>query len=99
LIPENSEVSDLLARARALIRNGDILSARLVLRRADRLGDPRVALELGGTYDPLVLKLINVYTISLHADVVQARKWYERAADLGATDAVQRLKALALLDQ
>jgi TPR repeat protein len=69
------------------------------LRRADRLGDPRAALEFGGTYDPLVLKQINVYTINLHADVVQARKWYERAADLGSTDAVQRLKALALLDQ
>ena len=96
---ENSEVTGLLARARALIANGDIPSARLVLRRADEHGDARAALELGGTYDPLVLKQIYVNIVNSYADAVQARKWYERAAYLGSTDALQRLKALALLNQ
>jgi hypothetical protein len=89
-----NEVSGLIERARALIAVGDINSARLVLRRAYESRDPRAALELGGTYDPLVLKRLNIIPISFYADAAQAREWYRRAAELGSADAAQRMKEL-----
>jgi hypothetical protein len=99
----SADVSGLMIeRARALISVGDINSARLVLRRAYESRDPRAALELGGTYDPLVLKRLivlkqlNISIINFYADADQARDWYRRAAELGSTDAVQRMRDLAL---
>jgi len=91
-----NDVSGLIDRAHALLSVGDVHSARLVLRRAFERGDPRAALELGGTYDPLVLKRLNISAINFYADAAQARDWYRRAADLGSTEAVQRMKDLAL---
>ncbi len=96
LSSNRNEVSGLIERARALISVGDINSARLVLRRAYEGRDPRAALELGGTYDPLVLKRLNINAINFYADATQARDWYRRAAELGSIDAVQRMRDLAL---
>jgi hypothetical protein len=95
---DSKDVSALIERARALISVGDVSSARLVLRRAYELGDPRAALELGGTYDPLFLKLLNarVLNINFYADAAQARDWYRKAAELGSADAVRRIMALTL---
>jgi hypothetical protein len=91
----SNEVSGLIERARALIAGGDINSARLVLRRAYESHDPRAALELGGTYDPLVLRRLNISAINFYADAAQARDWYRRAAELGSAEAAQRMRDLA----
>lgn len=95
---DSKDVSALIDRARALIAIGDISAARLVLRRAYEFGDPRAALELGGTYDPLLLKLLNVHVLNInfYADAAQARDWYRKAAELGSADAVRRIMALTL---
>ena len=51
------------------------------------------ALNLGETYDPVVLKRLGV--IGLLGDPAQARDWYRKAAELGSADAPQRLEQLA----
>ena len=86
----------LIERAHALIAVGDIPSARLVLRWAFEHGDPQAALELGGTYDPAMLKRRGL--LKLYADAVQARDWYARAAASGSADAARRIKELASPD-
>jgi hypothetical protein len=52
---DRNEAIGLIERARSFIRVGDITSARLALRRAYEFGDAQAALQLGGTYDPLML--------------------------------------------
>ncbi|HSV22812.1 MAG TPA: caspase family protein [Xanthobacteraceae bacterium] len=98
---DRNEATGLIERAHTLVSLGDIVSARLLLRRAYEYGDPRAALEMGETFDPLVLKRFNnnATIINLYADATQARNWYKRAADLGSIDAVQRMRELALLDR
>ena len=50
------QIADLLKRGGELIAAGDISLARLVLKRAAEAGHASAALELGGTYDPFVVK-------------------------------------------
>jgi hypothetical protein len=51
-----AEVADLLKRGRELVAAGNIPAARVLLKRAAEAGDASAALELGGTYDPIVFK-------------------------------------------
>jgi hypothetical protein len=96
-----NEASGLIERARAFMSARDINSARLFLRRAYESGDALAALELGETYDPLVLKRLNMSIINfnLYADPTQARDWYKKAADLGSVDAAQRLREFTLTNR
>ena len=82
-----------VARGQTYLASGDVVSARLVFRRAAEAGDPQAALALGGTYDPLVLKSLGV--IGVAADARRARSWYEKAAELGSREAPQRIDQLA----
>jgi hypothetical protein len=95
-LPDRGEIVHMIERARASIAVGDILSARIVLRRAYQQGDAEAALELGGTYDPLILKRLKVTVRSYFADPVEAHDWYVKAAELGSVDAIYRIKALSL---
>jgi hypothetical protein len=90
--PDREEVAALVARGQTYLANGDVVSARLVFRRAAEAGDPQAALALGGTYDPLVLKSLGV--IGVAADMAQARGWYQKAAELGSREAPQRIDQL-----
>jgi len=91
--PDRDEVVALRTRARTYLSVGDVMAARLVLRRAAERDDAQAALALGGTYDPAVLKRLGVTTF--HSDPTQARDWYRRAAELGSADASLRLEQLA----
>ncbi len=91
--PDREEVAALVARGQTYLANGDVVSARLVFRRAAEAGDAQAALALGGSYDPLVLKSLGV--IGVAADAAQARSWYRRAAELGSREAPQRIDQLA----
>jgi hypothetical protein len=95
-LPDRSEIVHMIERARASIAVGDILSARIVLRRAYERGDGQAALELGGTYDPLILRRLKVTVKDSFADAAQAHEWYVKAAELGSVDAVYRIKELSL---
>ncbi len=86
------DIAMLIARGRKYIADGDVVSARLVFRRAAQSGDATAALALGGTYDPIVLKQQGV--VSLAADPARARVWYQKAADLGAPEAMVRIEQL-----
>lgn len=87
------ELDAMLQRAAGFIQSGDLSSARLLLRRAAEAGDVRAAFSLAGTFDPNVLKALGMRDGA--PDVPQARLWYERAAQLGSTDASRRLQQLA----
>jgi hypothetical protein len=91
--PYREEVAALVSRGQTYLANGDVVSARLVFRRAAEAGDAQAALALGGTYDPLVLKSLGV--IGVAADKAQARGWYQKAAELGSREAPQRIDQLA----
>jgi hypothetical protein len=91
---DREEIATLVKRGEDFIANGDLASARLVLRRAAEGGDAQAALLLGSTYDPATFKRLKV--LGSAPDPVQARAWYQRAADLGSAEAVRRLEPLAL---
>jgi len=95
-LPDRGEIVRMIERARALVAEGDILPARLLLRRAYDLGDAQAALEMGGTYDPLILKHLKVPMRGSFADPAQAHDWYVKAAEVGSVDAIYRIKELAL---
>jgi hypothetical protein len=86
------EIAALLKRGQDYLQNGDIVSARLMLRRAAGAGDPHAALLLGATFDPIVLRDLGV--LGFMPDPAQARTWYQRAADAGLPEATRRLERL-----
>jgi hypothetical protein len=90
---DRDEIATLYERSQALIEQGDIASARLMLTRAAEAGDARSALALGTTYDPDVLNKLGVLGVA--ADPAQAHAWYSKAVELGAPEATLRLERLA----
>jgi hypothetical protein len=89
---DSEEVTTLMKRGEEFLKNGDIASARLLLRRAASAGSAQAALALGVTFDPGFLAEQGV--LGFAPDVLQARVWYERAAELGSTEARRRLERL-----
>ena len=90
---ERDEIADLMRRGESFIATGDLASARLVLQRAAEGGDPRAALTLAGTYDPIVLEKLGIQGFG--SDIAAARTWYERAKEFGSAEAPRRLEMLA----
>jgi hypothetical protein len=74
------------------LRQGNIAGARLLFRRAAEAGYAPAAIRLGATYDPAELDRLQVQGVP--ADRAEARKWYERARELGAPEAAERLARL-----
>ncbi len=92
--PADAEaVKLLLTQGEQFVNAGDLVTARLLFRRAVEAGDAEGALALGATYDPGVLAKLGVRGIA--ADIEQARGWYEKARDLGSAEASRRLRILA----
>jgi hypothetical protein len=95
-VPVNTEERErafgLLAKGQEQLGRGSIYSARMFFQRAAETGLAEGALAAGGTFDPVELGKLNV--IGLTPDVAAARKWYEKARDLGATEAAERLRRL-----
>jgi hypothetical protein len=86
------ELATLMTRAKGLLAAGDIPSARLLLERAADAQEPSAALMLAQTYDPAVLGTRD--TRNINTDPALARTWYQRAAQLGSSDAQRRLSQL-----
>jgi hypothetical protein len=89
------ELAALLKRGLDYLQMGDIAAARIVLRRAANAGHAPAALALGSSFDPYVFVELGV--LGFTADPVQARAWYERAGQLGASEAPRRIERLARL--
>jgi TPR repeat protein len=83
------ERATLLKRAKGLLAIGDITSARLLLERAADAEVAEAALMLAGTYDPQVLGTQDKRSIT--PDPATARLWYQKAVQLGSSDAKRHL--------
>jgi hypothetical protein len=86
------EVANLMQRAKTFLASGDLMSARLLLERAAELQQADAALLLAQTYDPDVLGTSDVRNTT--PEPAKARAWYQKAAQLGSTDAQRRLAQL-----
>lgn len=82
----------LVARASALLRQGDIGAARLVLERAVEMGSAQASFALAETYDPLVLAKWGTYGTLGNAS--RAKALYAQADSAGIKAAKVRLEAL-----
>ena len=82
----------MFGRGNDQIAHGNIAAARLYYQRAADAGVAQAALALASTYDPDELDRLRVVGIKPDQDL--ARRWYERARELGAPEAERRLKRL-----
>ena len=71
---------------------GRIAQARQFFKRAADAGNALGALRLAQTYDPHELERINAR--GLQSNIAEARKWYSRARELGASIAGERIMML-----
>jgi hypothetical protein len=86
-------------RALRLVKKGDdqlaegnVAAARLFYERAADAGLAQGAMALAATYDARELARLGVRGIQ--PDPKQARRWYERAQQLGASEADERLRRI-----
>ena len=89
---EPSEAQRLMARARELLQQGNIGSARAMLERASGLGSASALFALAETYDPDSLATWG--TSGTQGDPAKARDLYTKALAGGVTAAKGRLEAL-----
>lgn len=90
---ERSAALKLVEKGDDNLKSGHITIAREFYKRAANIGLAEAALALGGTYDGGELqRMQNV--VGVEADSAQAKKWYEKARDLGSQDAAARLRRL-----
>jgi TPR repeat protein len=79
------EAALLMQRGRDSLSTGDISAARVAFRRLADAGMPDAALALANTYDPAYLAAHNV--VGVVGDRALARTLYQRAKNLGSTEA------------
>ncbi len=89
---ERERALRLLKRGDEQMAEGGIAQARLLYERAAEAGLALGAMALAATYDPAELDRLGVQ--GLQPDLAAAAKWYERARQLGSTEATQRLQRL-----
>lgn len=93
MTPEDRERAlRLFKRGQTELGDANIAAARLFFERAADAGLGEAALALGGTFDATELQRLNIRGVA--ADAREARRWYERAAQLGAAEASARLQRL-----
>jgi hypothetical protein len=96
--PKNAgAIADMVQRGQALMASGNILAARFVLKEAADRDSADAALALGMTYDPVELENLGVRNLLPEADA--ARRWYQKAKDLGSTEAQLRLDRLGAREE
>jgi len=89
---ERARAEWLLDKGERSLRDGNIGAARGWFERAADAGLAAGALKLAATYDPEELARRDV---RVTPDAKEARKWYERARELGAPEADERLARLS----
>jgi hypothetical protein len=87
------EENALMSRAGALLKNADVPAARMLYEHLASRGSARAAFAMGQTHDPDVLKSWQIAGVP--GDTQKAREWYRKSLELGGTEAVARLSALA----
>ncbi len=89
---DTPETTRLLERANALLNQGNIGAARVVLERAAETGSAQAAFRLAETYDPVVLASWGTY--GTRGDAAKARQLYAKAFNGGIKEAEERSNAL-----
>jgi len=89
---ERERAFGLHAKGIEQLKRGNVYAARKFFERAIEDGLAQSALMLAGTYDPDELAKMEV--VGLQPDIDAARKWYEKARELGAVEASERLRRL-----
>lgn len=93
LTPEDRErATRLMKKGDEQMQEGNVSAARLFYERAADAGLPQAAMALASTFDPP--EIARLQLVGSQADRKQARRWYERARQLGAPEADQRLQRL-----
>jgi TPR repeat protein len=80
------------ARGEEQLGRGNIYAARQFFERAAEAGLAESALAVAATYDAAELARLKV--LGLKPDPAEAKKWYEKARELGAPEAEARLRRL-----
>ena len=88
----NAEAAKLIARASALLGQGNIGAARIVLERAAESGNAQASFMLAETYDPVILPAWGTY--GTRGEAAKAREHYAKAHAGGIREAKDRLDAL-----
>jgi hypothetical protein len=89
---ERRLAEQLVAQGEKYLGDANIEVARQFFRRAADAGLAAAALRLAATYDPA--ELVHLQAEGVVANRAEARKWYERARELGAIEAEERLARL-----
>ncbi|WP_454626800.1 hypothetical protein [Bradyrhizobium cenepequi] len=89
---DKAEAARLIARASALLGQGNIGAARIVLERAAENDNARANFMLAETYDPVVLSAWGTY--GTRGEAAKARELYAKAHRGGIREAKNRLDAL-----
>jgi hypothetical protein len=93
VVPQGDpEVAKLMARASALLGQGNISAARRVLERAAETGSALASFTLAETYDPIILSKWGTY--GTRGDATKARELYAKARAGGIREAKDRSEAL-----
>ena len=93
LSPADRDAAErLIARGEREMEQGGVAVARQFFLRATQAGLARGALLLAATYDPRELARSGVQGVQ--PNIAEARKWYEKARELGAPEAEERLARL-----
>ena len=90
--PAFAQLERLVERGDSYLDQGNIQGARQFFLRAAQSGLAAAAFKLAETHDPHELARRNVR--GLKPDPAEAKRWYTRASDLGASEAKARLGRL-----
>ncbi len=93
-----SEIAAKMKIGAELMANGDVTAARMMFERAAEAGEAAAAFALAETYDPVVLRRLRLRG-GIAPDVALARRWYEKARDLGSIAAPERIVRLTQIPQ
>lgn len=83
----------LMQKGEAHMADGNVSAARLMFERAADVGLAQAAMALAGTFDADELARLSVRG-GIQPDAKEARRWYERALQLGDAEAEPRLRRL-----
>lgn len=89
---ERERALRLVKKGHEQLAQGGIAQARLLYERAADAGLVLGAMAMAATYDPAELDRLGL--LGLKPDREAARRWYERARQLGGADAEQQLRRL-----
>jgi hypothetical protein len=81
----------LVATGERHFEQGNMAAARMFFQRAAEAGLAAGAIKMAATYDPAEIARLEITIVGLTADPAEARRWYERARELGAPEADDRL--------